>query len=66
MAATTQTQVERADRRAVSSSFAGHPEAELIGEWIPGNLKPYVVVERRRALDWLLSKEAWDDVSLDT
>jgi len=41
-------------------------QSELTGKRPPGNLKPYVVVERRRALEWLLSKEAWDDVPLDT
>jgi hypothetical protein len=40
-------------------------QSELTGKR-PGNLKPYVVVERRRALEWLLSKDAWDEVSLDT
>ncbi|MGP8199409.1 MAG: DUF4272 domain-containing protein [Limisphaerales bacterium] len=41
-------------------------QAELIGRRTPGNLKPYIVIERRRALEWLLSKEAWDEVPLDT
>jgi len=41
-------------------------QSELVDKRSPGNLKPYVVVERRRALEWLLSKEAWDDVPLDT
>ncbi len=41
-------------------------QAELGGKRPPGNLKPYVVIERRRALEWLLSREAWDTVSLDT
>jgi len=41
-------------------------ESELCGKRPPKNLKPYVVVERRRALEWLLSKVAWDEVSLDT
>jgi hypothetical protein len=41
-------------------------QAELNGKRPPANLKPYVVVERRRALEWLLSKQAWDEVSLDT
>lgn len=29
-------------------------------------IKPYVIVERRRALEWLLSEESWDEVPLDT
>jgi hypothetical protein len=41
-------------------------QAELSGKQPPGNLKSYVVVERRRALEWLLSKEDWDEVPLDT
>lgn len=41
-------------------------QSELSRNRPPGNLKPYVVVERRRALEWLLSKEEWDEISLDT
>ena len=41
-------------------------QSELSSKRLPGNLKPYVVIERRHALEWLLSKEAWDEVSLDT
>ncbi len=41
-------------------------QSELSGLRLPANLKPCVVVERRRALEWLLSKEAWDEVPLDT
>lgn len=41
-------------------------QSELAGKRPPGNLKLYVVVERRRALEWFLSKEVWDEVSLDT
>ena len=41
-------------------------QAELSGRPAPGNLKPDVVVERRHALEWLLSKEEWEEVSLDT
>lgn len=33
---------------------------------IPGKLRAYAIRERRHALSWLLSKEKWDDVSLDT
>lgn len=29
-------------------------------------LSPVVVAERRRALEWILSKEDWDDITLDT
>jgi hypothetical protein len=41
-------------------------QAEIERKPAPGNLKPYVVVERRRALEWLLSDEPWDGISLDT
>jgi hypothetical protein len=41
-------------------------QAEVSGKQLPGDLKPYVIVERRRALEWLLSKEAWDEIPLDT
>lgn len=44
----------------------GIREAELTGRRPPGHLKPWVVIERRRALEWLLGKEAWDEVPLDT
>lgn len=29
-------------------------------------IRPYVIVERRRSLEWLLSDESWDEVALDT
>lgn len=29
-------------------------------------IKPFVIVERRRSLEWLLSDESWDEVPLDT
>lgn len=41
-------------------------QAQLTGKQSPGNLNPNLVVERRRALEWLLNKDAWDDVPLDT
>jgi hypothetical protein len=41
-------------------------QAEIEGKQPRTGLKPYVVVERRRALEWLLSSESWDSVSLDT
>ena len=41
-------------------------QSELISKRQPGNLKPFVVIERRRALEWLLSQEEWDRISLDT
>jgi hypothetical protein len=41
-------------------------QAEIEKKPIPAHLKPYVVVERRRALEWLLSNDPWDRISLDT
>jgi len=41
-------------------------QAQLERKAHPGRLKSHVVTERRRALEWLLSKESWDAVSLDT
>ena len=41
-------------------------ESLLKEEQMPTGLKPYVVIERRRALEWMLGDEAWDMVSLDT
>lgn len=33
---------------------------------VPGKAAPHVIIERRRALEWLISSEPWDEVSLDT
>lgn len=41
-------------------------DAMIRGKPIPGNLDPVVVIERRRALEWLVSKDEWDEVTLDT
>jgi hypothetical protein len=41
-------------------------QARLESRDPPGQLKAYVIEERRRALEWLLSNERWDSVSLDT
>jgi len=41
-------------------------QAQLEGKIPPGQLKAYVVEERRRALEWLLSDCSWDAVNLDT
>jgi hypothetical protein len=30
------------------------------------NIQAYVIIERRRALEWVLYGEDWDSVSLDT
>lgn len=41
-------------------------EAQLRGETEPGPVPGLVVQERRRALEWVVGEENWDEVSLDT
>jgi hypothetical protein len=41
-------------------------QAELSKRPLPRNIGSHVIIERRRALEWLLGSEAWDDVPLDT
>lgn len=41
-------------------------QAELGGSLLVGRVETYVIVERRRALDWLLSVDEWDQLTLDT
>jgi len=41
-------------------------QAEIENNPPPANLRSHLVVERRRALEWLLSRENWDAISLDT
>jgi Domain of unknown function (DUF4272) len=41
-------------------------EARLQGLSSPGVLPAELVIERRRALEWSLSSEDWQDISLDT
>lgn len=41
-------------------------QAYLDAERPPAQLKEHVVVERRRALEWLLGENEWDSISLDT
>ena len=41
-------------------------QSALDGKAIPGKVPPHVVIERRRALEWMLSADEWDEVSLDT
>lgn len=41
-------------------------DASLRGEPAPGRVPAWVVIERRRALEWVLCDEDWDDVPLDT
>lgn len=41
-------------------------DAHLLGRKSPGQILPYVVIERRRALEWMLQESDWDSVILDT
>lgn len=41
-------------------------DAQLRNVKVPGKVEDYVVVERRRALEWLLADEPWEGISLDT
>lgn len=38
----------------------------LLSKQVPVKIVPFIVIERRRALDWLVEASDWDDVSLDT
>ncbi len=44
----------------------GIRQASLDRKLPPDGLRDGVVVPRRRSLDWMLSDESWDDISLDT
>jgi uncharacterized protein DUF4272 len=44
----------------------GIDHAQLNRQPVPGKDEPYVIIERRRALEWLFSDEDWDDVPMDT
>jgi len=44
----------------------GIVHASKIGENIRGAVAPYVITNRRKALDWMIGEETWDDISLDT
>lgn len=41
-------------------------QAQLDGKKLPGDIGPHVIVERRRALEWMLCKDDWDELSLNT
>jgi hypothetical protein len=41
-------------------------QSRVQGRGRTASLMPYVIVERRRALEWLLGQAQWDDVELDT
>ncbi len=44
----------------------GIQQVRLTGEAMPSKVVPYVVIERRRALEWLICDDDWDSLSLDT
>ena len=41
-------------------------DAGLSNKRLPGDIGTHVIIERRRALEWALSNDEWDEVSLDT
>jgi hypothetical protein len=41
-------------------------DCELRGVPRPGALEPWIIMERRRALDWVLDTDTWDLITLDT
>jgi len=41
-------------------------EAEINGTPAPAGIAPYIVTQRRRALDWAIGNQVWNDVSTDT
>lgn len=41
-------------------------QAELENVPLPKGITKYVIEERRRAFEWLISDETWDNVTLDT
>jgi hypothetical protein len=40
--------------------------ADLAGQEIPGKVRAYVIRQRRHALEWVLCREDWDNISLNT
>lgn len=41
-------------------------DASLKHERTPGSVAPYVIEERRRALEWLFTRDSWDAIDLST
>ena len=41
-------------------------DAEIAGQKIPGKVPGNVVVGRRRALEWMIGQDPWDEVTMDT
>ena len=44
----------------------GVQEAKVTGKTLPNGINSFVIMERRKALEWLISSDDWDNVSLDT
>jgi hypothetical protein len=44
----------------------GIRDAVLRGARPPGRLHPAYLIERRRGLEWAISREGWDEITLDT
>lgn len=44
----------------------GVMHTEVSGKQHSGEVPPYVIVNRRKALDWVIGDDAWDEVPLDT
>ena len=54
---------------ALDIAYCAHwaiENSKLRAQAPPGAVDPYVIVERRRALQWITTKEEWDEVVLDT
>lgn len=41
-------------------------DARINGHRTPGDVHPSVIYHRRKALEWLLGREGWDNISMDT
>jgi hypothetical protein len=41
-------------------------DAEISRKKLPGKVPGQVVVERRRALEWMIGQDPWDEVAMDT
>jgi Domain of unknown function (DUF4272) len=44
----------------------GISELLFRGKKLPGRVHNYVIIQRRHALEWLISDEPWDEVHMDT
>lgn len=54
---------------AIDLAFCVHwavRDASLRRTGLPNDILPYVIAERRRALEWLTTPVNWDDVTFDT